>query len=264
MIRFCWLRDFSIGGRSYRIHNVKKTYAQWEVVDNHGSGTWRRMLYQERMRRVDDGIFTAFDFPDCGQVRAKRPVSTTPLQTLNMLNSDFVIEQSQQIAEPAIRNTGSGKQKSIDRCFKRLLGRAPDEQERQACLELARANNLSLVCRAIINTNEFTFLPCPVMALCQMVFTRKKYHDQARTSFAARSATFGSPQLSWHGGLVDGKTRVGWIARRRWAAGRRSTDCRWPDSDSSKHRSAQPIRIAQTACRCRRETGSGHLLSRSR
>ena len=72
--------DRAIGGRSYRIHNIKKRYAQWEVTDNHGSDTWRRMIYQERMRRVDDQIFTAFDFPDCGQVRAKRPVSTTPLQ----------------------------------------------------------------------------------------------------------------------------------------------------------------------------------------
>ena len=26
----------TIGGKSYRIHNVKKTYAQWEVVDNYG------------------------------------------------------------------------------------------------------------------------------------------------------------------------------------------------------------------------------------
>ena len=66
-----------MGGRSYRIHNVKKTYAQWEVVNNFGPETWRRMIYQERMRRVDDRIFTAFDFPDCGQVRSKRPVSTT-------------------------------------------------------------------------------------------------------------------------------------------------------------------------------------------
>ncbi len=93
--------DRTIGGRSYRIHNEKKTYAQWEVIDNHGPETWRRMLYQERMRRVDDGIFTAFDFPDCGQVRAKRPVSTTPLQALNLMNSDFVMEQSKLIAERA-------------------------------------------------------------------------------------------------------------------------------------------------------------------
>ena len=65
--------DRTIGGRSYRIHNEKKTYAQWQVLNNHGPETWRRMIYQERMRRVDDQMFTAFDFPDCGQVRSKRP-----------------------------------------------------------------------------------------------------------------------------------------------------------------------------------------------
>jgi hypothetical protein len=151
--------DRSIGGRSYRIHNVKKTYAQWEVLNNHGSDTWRRMLYQERMRRVDDQIFTAFDFPDCGQVRAKRPVSTTPLQALNLMNSDFVMEQSKLIADRARLDAKDDVIKSIDRCFELLLCRQPDEQERQDCLALAKANDLSLVCRAIINSNEYAFLP---------------------------------------------------------------------------------------------------------
>jgi hypothetical protein len=151
--------DRSIGGRSYRIHNVKKTYAQWEVLNNHGPETWRRMLYQERMRRVDDGIFTAFDFPDCGQVRAKRPVSTTPLQALNLMNSDFVMEQSKRIADRAQLDAGGDEAKSVDRCFQLLLGRSPDQQERKDCLALANESDLSLVCRALINSNEFAFLP---------------------------------------------------------------------------------------------------------
>ncbi|NND97258.1 MAG: DUF1553 domain-containing protein [Pirellulaceae bacterium] len=151
--------DRSVGGRSYRIHNEKKTYAQWQVIDNHGPDTWRRMLYQERMRRVDDGIFTAFDFPDCGQVRPKRPVSTTPLQALNLMNSDFVMEQSKLIAQRAKEQSGGDEGKAIDRCFQLLLCRAPDDQERKDCLTLARENDLSLVCRALINSNEFAFLP---------------------------------------------------------------------------------------------------------
>ncbi|MHC4876776.1 MAG: PSD1 and planctomycete cytochrome C domain-containing protein [Planctomycetota bacterium] len=151
--------DRTIGGRSYRIHNVKKTYAQWEVLDNHGPNTWRRMLYQERMRRVDDRMFTAFDFPDCGQVRAKRPVSTTPLQALNLMNSDFVVEQSKRIASRATKDAGGDESNSVDRCFELLLGRAPGGNEREACLALARENDLSLVCRALINSNEFAFLP---------------------------------------------------------------------------------------------------------
>ena len=151
--------DRTIGGRSYRIHNVKKTYAQWEVLDNHGLETWRRMLYQERMRRVDDGMFTAFDFPDCGQVNAKRPVSTTPLQALNLMNSDFVLEQSKRIADRATKEAQGDQAKSVDRCFELLLGRLPAHAERQACLELAKEIDLSLVCRALINSNEFAFLP---------------------------------------------------------------------------------------------------------
>ena len=82
------------------------------------------MLYQERMRRVDDQIFTAFDFPDCGQVRAKRPVSTTPLQALNLMNSPFVVQQSALIAERAEREAGQGAG-AVKRCFELLLGRAP-------------------------------------------------------------------------------------------------------------------------------------------
>ena len=151
--------DLAIGGRSYRIHNEKATYAQWQVVDNHGPHTWRRMLYQERMRRVDDQLFTAFDFPDCGQVRAKRPVSTTPLQALNLLNSRFVIDQSERIAARAEEEARGDAAVAVDRCFELLLGRQPTAEERAACLEVRGSGELSLVCRALINSNEFAFLP---------------------------------------------------------------------------------------------------------
>ncbi len=150
--------DPTIGGRSYRIHNEKKTYAQWEVVDNHGPATWRRMLYQERMRRVDDKMFTAFDFPDCGQVRAKRPVSTTPLQALNLMNSDFVVEQSKFIADRATKES-SNPEASVRRCFELLFTRQPDAEELAASVEIAKACGLHVVCRGLINANEFAFLP---------------------------------------------------------------------------------------------------------
>jgi hypothetical protein len=149
-----------LGGRSYRIHNVKKTYAQWEVVNNHGPETWRRMIYQERMRRVDDRIFTAFDFPDCGQVRAKRPVSTTPLQALNLMNSEFVVNQAALLAERVQDEADKkGLSAKVRRCFELLLSRQPDDAELKACLQVAKDRGLPLVCRALINSNEFAFLP---------------------------------------------------------------------------------------------------------
>ncbi len=149
-----------MGGRSYRIHNVKKTYAQWQVVNNFGSETWRRMIYQERMRRVDDRIFTAFDFPDCGQVRAKRPVSTTPLQALNLMNSAFVVDQSKHLAERATREAGKDNLSgAVTRSFELLLSRKPTNEEQEVALIVARARGLAIVCRTLINSNEFAFLP---------------------------------------------------------------------------------------------------------
>ena len=151
--------DQSLGGISYRIHNVKKRYAQWEVVDNHGPRTWRRLLYQERFRRVDDQIFTAFDFPDCGQIRARRPVSTTPLQALNLLNSPFVVEQTKLIAERAKQRVGGDVSRQVNECFQLLLNRDATQQELAACRKVARQESLAIVCRALINANEFVFLP---------------------------------------------------------------------------------------------------------
>ena len=151
--------DPRLGGQSFRIHNEKKTYAQWEVVDNHGPHTWRRMLYQERMRRVDDQIFTAFDFPDCGQIRAKRPVSTTPLQALNLMNSPFAIDQAGFIAERAKRTSNNDDVASTKELFQILLGREPNAEELEASLQVARNGGLELVSRSLINSNEFAFLP---------------------------------------------------------------------------------------------------------
>ena len=151
--------DRTMGGRSYRIHNVKKDYAQWEVVNNFGAETWRRMIYQERMRRVDDQIFTAFDFPDCGQVRDKRPVSTTPLQALNLMNSPFVVQQSKHLAQRALNEANSEDASAVTRCFELLLSRKPDSQELSSALEVSREHGLEIVCRALINSNEYAFIP---------------------------------------------------------------------------------------------------------
>lgn len=150
----------SIGGKSYRIHNEKKTYAQWEVLDNYGSHTWRRMIYQERMRRVDDKMFTAFDFPDCGQVRAKRPVSTTPLQALNLMNSSFAQDQAELLAARVEKEAESDElDAQIRRSFQILFNRNPDREELAACKGVAEESGLALVCRSLINSNEFAFLP---------------------------------------------------------------------------------------------------------
>jgi hypothetical protein len=70
-----------------------------------------------------------------------------------------VIDQAERIAARAISEADGQPDAAVALCFERLLGRPPTEDELTACQEEIRGGDLSLVCRALINSNEFAFLP---------------------------------------------------------------------------------------------------------
>ncbi len=150
--------DSTMGGPGFRIHADKKRYEGWKVVDNAGPGTWRRMIYQENMRGIDDRMFTAFDRPECGQVTPKRTASTTPLQALNLFNGDFVVRQSEKMAERVRGEAGTGSDAQIQRAFSLAFGRVPSAAEARAAAALLAADGLPALCRVLLNANEFAFL----------------------------------------------------------------------------------------------------------
>ena len=105
-----------------------------------------------------DAVFWEVKWLQVCQVRAKRPVSTTPLQALNLMNSPFVISQSKLIAKRALTESKNDLTRTLDRCFELLLARHPTAQERTAVQNITSKEDLFLVCRAILNSNAFTFL----------------------------------------------------------------------------------------------------------
>jgi hypothetical protein len=131
---------------------------EWLPRQTAGRETWRRTIYLLRARGADDGIFKPFDVPDCGQVRAKRSASTTPLQALNLFNSQFTVEQAQRLAARAERDAKGDLAAQIDRAFALTLSRFPTRSERDASLDVAGQHGLAAVCRALFNSNEFLFL----------------------------------------------------------------------------------------------------------
>ena len=150
--------DLTMGGPGFRIHGDKRRYESWQVVDNVGPTTWRRLIYQERMRGIDDRMFTAFDRPDCGQVTPKRSVSTTPLQALNLFNGEFILTQAERFAERVTREAGPDPTAQVGRAFALAFGRGPPRAEAAAAADLMRKDSLVAVCRALLNANEFAFI----------------------------------------------------------------------------------------------------------
>ena len=71
------------------------------------------------------------------------------------MNSPFVTEQSRFIAERVRKEAGADIEAQLHRVFGLLLNREPAAEELEAC----RKADLQLVCRSLINSNEFAFLP---------------------------------------------------------------------------------------------------------
>lgn len=150
--------NLTMGGPGVDIYKPKGSFDQWRPKEDPGPESWRRMIYLAKMRGADDGMFKTLDLPDCGQVRAKRSESTTPLQALNLLNGRFVLEQSAKLSQRVQRDSASNLESQIRRAYALTLSRPPTATELAACVAAAEADGLETVCRALFNSNEFLFI----------------------------------------------------------------------------------------------------------
>jgi hypothetical protein len=152
--------DQTPGGPGVNLYQprLKREMGEWKPLASPGPDSWRRTIYLMRMRGADDGVFKPFDVPDCGQVRAKRSDSTTPLQALNLFNSPFIQEQAGRLAARVQREIGASLGRQVERVFALTLARSPGAKELAECQAIAEKHGLATVCRALLNSNEFLFL----------------------------------------------------------------------------------------------------------
>jgi hypothetical protein len=131
-----------------KVYNPKSTF---------GPAEFRRMIYQARPRMQPDDTFGGFDCPDAGQTAPRRTVSITPLQALNLLNSPFLLQQSEILAKRLqLASADAAEQARLG--FRLAFGREATESEQQAGMNLIRDHGMSAFCRALFNANEFLFV----------------------------------------------------------------------------------------------------------
>jgi cytochrome c553 len=129
-----------------KVYNTKTTFTDED---------FRRMVYQSKPRAELDSFFGAFDCPDAGQVQPKRTVSVTPLQALNMLNGDFLLDQAARFAKRVEREAGSDPGLQVGRAIELAFGRKATEAEVAAGRTLVAAHGLPILCRSLYNASEF-------------------------------------------------------------------------------------------------------------
>ena len=145
---------------------------------------WRRSLYVKSLRGSHPlgqgfklSMFEIFDYPEIVINCTRRTNSTTPLQSLALLNSKFMIEQSRYFAERVERLAGphAPPEKTVELAFVVSLGRQPTKGELDSCLDHLRAQAeafagpdstleqlehqaLTSLCLILLASNEFLYI----------------------------------------------------------------------------------------------------------
>ena len=152
--------DRTPGGPSFFLHEVdRENVYHYHPKEKFGPAETRRMVYAFKVRMEQDGIFGSFDCPDGSLVMPKRSVSTTPLQALNLFNSRFVLDQSETFAERLRKEAGGDVSAQISKAWQLAFNRAPEKFEAKEAVAFAKAEGLPAFCRAVLNANEFLFIP---------------------------------------------------------------------------------------------------------
>ena len=152
--------DRRMGGPGYQLWEPNTNYvAVFRPKETLGPAEFRRMVYQFRPRSQIDPVFGVFDCPDGGLVAPRRGVSTTALQAANLLNSGFVLDQSDRFADRLRREAGPEPGSQARLAFLLAYGREPTGVERVAASRLILENGASTLARALFNANEFLYVP---------------------------------------------------------------------------------------------------------
>jgi hypothetical protein len=133
-----------------------------------------RSVYLPLLRGVVPEMLSVFDVADPSLVVGQREVTTVATQALYMMNSPFVMEQSQRMAERLVAEA-SDEALRVDLAYQRALARPATQSERQRVLEFvsqyqdaleaegakaeqARLSAWSGVCQAIFASAEFRYV----------------------------------------------------------------------------------------------------------
>jgi hypothetical protein len=89
----------------------------------------RRSMYLIRKRNVRLPLLQAFDSPDLMSSCGARLVSVHALQSLTLMNSEFMLRQSQSLAELLFEQAGGNERAMITKLYERALARKPRAEE---------------------------------------------------------------------------------------------------------------------------------------
>lgn len=110
--------------------NLGATPAQWRTSKDKKDQN-RRSLYIFTRRSLPYPLLATFDMATAQEAHSKRDVTTTPLQSLALFNSDIVFGWSQALAGRVINEAGTDEAQQIDKLYQILFARNASDAEKE-------------------------------------------------------------------------------------------------------------------------------------
>ncbi|WP_417388697.1 DUF1553 domain-containing protein [Gimesia sp.] len=166
--------DYEMGGSLLTVEN-RKYVTSTRNVDPVVYQTNRRSVYLPIIRSALYDVLQAFDFADPSVLSGNRVHTTVAPQALFMMNSKFIMQNTEDFAESILHETHLDGPAKVNRIYERVYGRSASQKETASALaylelyerELAAlelpAEQKTLrtwqsLCRVLISSNEFLFV----------------------------------------------------------------------------------------------------------
>ncbi len=117
-----------------------------------------RSIYLVQKRTVRVPFLEAFDLPENSTSCARRLESIVAPQALSLLNGTLSLAAAEALARRITSEARNGPDAKVERAFSLILQRPPSRDERRRCATLLHERNLTELCRALLNINEFIYI----------------------------------------------------------------------------------------------------------
>ncbi|MDF1812909.1 MAG: DUF1553 domain-containing protein [Verrucomicrobiales bacterium] len=147
------------GGPGFEDFTYKEAYApEYTYITADEPNLWRRSIYRYIVRTTPSAFLTTLDCPDPANITPKRNITTTPLQSLALMNNEFMLKQAAYFAERVRSEAGDLPEAQVTRAFQHALCRSPEQNELDAAVTFVGREGLFAFCRALFNANEFVYV----------------------------------------------------------------------------------------------------------
>ena len=147
------------GGPPYRDFKTFTNNSQfYEMTDVDSPDVYRRTVYRTWIRSGRNHMLDAFDCPDPSTTAPKRAVTTTPIQSLTLMNNSFVLRMADRFAERVTKDVRADAGAQVNRVYQLAYGRAPNDREASVAQAFVDAHVLPAFCRVVFNSNEFIYV----------------------------------------------------------------------------------------------------------